>query len=61
MPLIRFLTTAPARRARSAGPSCRGGASSVLRIGQPTTPLVPMARVLAQRLGASVRNPTEGA
>jgi hypothetical protein len=28
-------------RARRAAPSCRGGASSVLRIGQPATPRLP--------------------
>ena len=40
------------RRASTGGPSCRGGASSVLRIGQPTVSLLPMVRTLAQRMAA---------
>ena len=55
MPLIRFQTVAPRlmpRRARHAGPSCRGGASSLLRVGQPMAAM-PTARAFAQRLGAA--------
>lgn len=55
MPLIRFQTVAPRlmpRRARHAGPSCRGGASSLLRVGQPVAAM-PTARAFAQRLGAA--------
>jgi hypothetical protein len=40
------------RRASSGGPSCRGGASSVLRVGQPTVSLLPLVRTLAQRMAA---------
>lgn len=29
------------RRARRAGPSCRGGASSLLRLAQPAAPVLP--------------------
>jgi len=64
MPLIRFQTVAPRlmpRRARHAGPSCRGGASSLLRIGQPVAAM-PTARAFAQRLGAAAAADTpEGA
>ena len=55
MTLIRSKTAfslQPLRR--RAGPSCRGGASSVLRLGQATLPLLPMARTLAQRMSASL-------
>lgn len=41
-----------ARRASTGGPSCRGGASSVLRVGQPTVSLLPLVRTLAQRMAA---------
>ena len=36
MPLNRTLKSVAPRRARPANPSCRGGASSVLRLTQPT-------------------------
>jgi hypothetical protein len=36
MPLIRTKTTSLARRARPTGPSCRSGASSMLRLAQPS-------------------------
>ena len=55
MPLLRFQTVAPRlmpRRARHPGPSCRGGASSLLRVGQPAA-AIPIARAFAQRLGAA--------
>lgn len=35
MPLNRFQTSSRATRQRPPGPSCRGGASSVLRLTQP--------------------------
>ena len=41
MPLNRTKTIARALRARPPGPSCKGGASSVLRLTQPTAPRVP--------------------
>ena len=63
MPLIRSSSFAPPlhapRRARNAGPSCRGGASSLLRVGQPAVTFVPMARALARRMTASA-TPTLG-
>jgi hypothetical protein len=40
------------RRASTGGPSCRGGASSLLRVGQPTLSVLPMVRTLAQRMAA---------
>ncbi|MCW5665063.1 MAG: hypothetical protein KIT35_14635 [Piscinibacter sp.] len=42
MPLSRS-TPAPVRRLRPAGPHCRGGASSLLRLAQPATPRLPKA------------------
>jgi hypothetical protein len=54
MPLTRSqplaLTLRAARRARAAGPSCRGGASSLLRVGQPMQTFAPAARAWTQRL-----------
>lgn len=47
-----------ARRGSTGGPSCRGGASSVLRVGQPTVSLLPLVRTLAQRMAA--RQATNG-
>ena len=41
MPLNRFKNNASATRARPPGPSCRGGASSVLRLTPPAQSLVP--------------------
>lgn len=65
MPLIRsqiyaYAQGAP-RRGRNAAPSCRGGVSSVLRLGQPTPGLIPMARALAQRLAAAASSRDEAA
>jgi hypothetical protein len=63
MPLLRSQTLALAhamlRRSAGSGPSCRGGASSILRVGQPAPAAVPMARVLAQRIAASNTHPEE--
>ena len=63
MPLIRFQPFASARPApgRSAGPSCRGGASSLLRVGHPAVTFGPMARAMAQRLAASAARTPEDA
>ncbi|MEO7337792.1 MAG: hypothetical protein ABIV63_14535 [Caldimonas sp.] len=47
------------RRGRSAAPSCRGGVSSVLRLGPPTLPLAPMARSLVQRMSGVLRREQE--
>ena len=38
MPLNRSQTAVATRRSRPAGPHCRGGASSVLRLANPTAP-----------------------
>ncbi|MEP7057071.1 MAG: hypothetical protein ABI809_04790 [Caldimonas sp.] len=38
------------QRCTRSGPSCRGGASSALRLSQPTLALLPMAHALAQRM-----------
>ncbi len=40
-------SVAPSRRARPAGPSCRGGASSLLRLGQPASPRLPTPGALS--------------
>ena len=63
MPLIRFQPLACARRApgRNAGPSCRGGASSLLRVGHPAGAFGPMARALAQRMATSAARTPEDA
>jgi hypothetical protein len=45
------------RRASTGGPSCRGGASSLLRVGQPTLSVLPMIRTLAQRMAARSATP----
>jgi hypothetical protein len=43
MPLPRSAPAAPTRRLRPAGPHCRGGASSLLRLANPATPRLPKA------------------
>lgn len=43
MPLIRPRNTSRAGRARPAGPHCRGGASSLLRLTQPGDRRLPTA------------------
>ena len=62
MPLIRNRTTAPARRARPTGPSCRSGASSVLRLTQPASTRLPTAMDLSGWVGraASIFLPVTG-
>jgi len=47
MPLTRSAKTFAPRRARPATPSCRGGASSVLRLTQPAAPRLPSGLELA--------------
>ena len=63
MPLIRFQPLASARRiaGRTAAPSCRSGASSLLRVGHPAMTFVPRARALAQRLATSAARAPETA
>ena len=41
MPLNRQQAIPNARRSRPIAPSCRGGASSLLRLAQPATPRLP--------------------
>lgn len=43
MPLTRSSTAPATRRLRPAGPHCRGGASSLLRLANPATPRLPKA------------------
>ena len=61
-PLIRTRTTAPARRARPTGPSCRSGASSLLRLTQPASTRLPTALDLSGWVGraASIFLPVTG-
>lgn len=62
MPLIRTRATPPARRARPKGPSCRSGASSVLRLTQPACACLPTAMDLSGWVGraASIFLPVTG-
>ena len=62
MPLNRFKTIALATRTRPCGPSCRGGASSVLRLTQTTAQRLPSAPDLGQWIShaASVLMPVTG-
>jgi hypothetical protein len=53
MPLIRYRSPTAPHRSRNAGPSCRGGVSSVLRLGHPPMALLTMARALARRIKAA--------
>lgn len=46
MPLIR--SNAASRRLRPAGPHCRGGASSLLRLSNPTAPRLPKGSDLSE-------------
>jgi hypothetical protein len=65
MPLIRSQNTPATRRNRPAGPHCRGGASSLLRLANPTAPRLPkssdlsdwISRAAASMLGGSDRTP----
>ena len=47
MPLIRSQTPPATRRNRPAGPHCRGGASSLLRLAQPAAPRLPKGSELS--------------
>ena len=65
MPLNRLVktpATAAHRRARPANPSCRGGASSVLRLAQPAAPRLPSTLDLSDWMShaASVLMPVTG-
>jgi hypothetical protein len=62
MPLIRTKSSALARRARPTGPSCRSGASSMLRLAQPSGTRLPTAMDLSGWFGraASVFLPVTG-
>ena len=62
MPLNRFKTIALATRTRPCGPSCRGGASSVLRLTQPAQSLMPSRSNLSDWLShaAEVMLPVTG-
>ena len=50
MPLNRSRNTPRPARTRPAGPHCRGGASSVLRLTQPATNLAPSRMSLSDWL-----------
>jgi hypothetical protein len=47
MPLIRSQPAPASRRHRPAGPHCRGGASSLLRLANPAAPRLPKAPELS--------------
>ena len=47
MPLIRSQTAPATRRNRPAGPHCRGGASSLLRLANPAAPRLPKSADLS--------------
>src|SRR4051794_19694038 len=48
MSLIRTKSSSTVRRGRPAGPSCRGGASSLLRLAQPESKRLPGTLDLAE-------------
>jgi hypothetical protein len=48
MPLTRTKSSPTVRRGRPAGPSCRGGASSLLRLAQPEAKRLPGTGALAE-------------
>ena len=62
MPLNHSLKSVPPRRARPAHPSCRGGASSVLRLTAPTAKRLPTTLDLSDWMSraASVLMPVTG-
>ncbi len=62
MPLNRSAKSMSPRRLRPANPSCRGGASSVLRLAQPTAQRLPKALDLSDWMdrAASVLMPVTG-
>ena len=47
MPQTRSQIASATRRMRPAGPHCRGGASSLLRLANPATPRLPKAPALS--------------
>jgi hypothetical protein len=65
MPLIRSQTAPATRRNRPAGPHCRGGASSLLRLANPAAPRLPksanlsdwISRAATRLLGAADPTP----
>ncbi len=62
MPLNRNAKPVPPRRLRPANPSCRGGASSLLRLTQPAATRLPSALDLSDWMShaASVLMPVTG-
>lgn len=62
MPLNRTVKSVTPRRLRPANPSCRGGASSVLRLTQPTAARLPTTEALSDWMShaASVLMPVTG-
>ena len=54
MPLIRSRNTARAGRARPAGPHCRGGVSSLLRLTQPGDRRLPTVAELGDWVSRAV-------
>lgn len=62
MPLTRTVKPVTPRRLRPANPSCRGGASSVLRLTQPAAPRLPTRLDLSDWMShaASVLMPVTG-
>jgi hypothetical protein len=62
MPLNRTVKSVAARRVRPANPSCRGGASSVLRLTQPVASRLPSTFELSDWMShaASVLMPVTG-
>ncbi len=62
MPLNRSAKSMSPRRLRPANPSCRGGASSVLRLSQPAAQRLPTALDLSDWMSraASVLMPVTG-
>ncbi len=62
MPLTRTVKSVTPRRLRPAAPSCRGGASSVLRLTQSTAARLPTTLALADWMShaASVLMPVTG-
>lgn len=62
MPLNRFKNNAPVTRTRPTGPSCKGGASSVLRLTPAAPSLVPNRANLSDWLSraAEVMLPVTG-
>ncbi len=62
MPLNRTVKSVTPRRLRPANPSCRGGASSVLRLTQPTATRLPTTLDLSDWMShaASVLMPVTG-